>query len=209
MKDGKKSLEAVSLAILEHFDRLDKIEDSASETAVEAVKNSRGIAMSGHVSATQNLAEVDPIRATEINIRAIQGRLNRAEAEAAKGNGKGLEDALQEYEELRRFGEEISNEAKEKGQDNRPVNEMNARATENQLESLGSIYDEASQETKSAVEKAVGVAVEEHGKAVKGLQQQGAGDDIPAEPSLPDNIPHNVKKKIEEPESDNPGNGRR
>ena len=188
---------------------LDEIEDEASQGAREAVINSKEIAINGHISATQNLSKVNPVRAAEINLQAIQGRLDRAETEAAKGNRKGVEDALQEYEKLRRFGEEMSSSAGMRGQDTRAVDEMNARATSGHLENLGSIYGNVSQEMKGAVEQAMGVTIEEHGKAVQALQQQDAQGDIPTEPSLPDNIPDNVKKNIQESGSKGSGNGRR
>ena len=209
VRDGETSLETVALTILNHLERLDEIEDGASEDAQDAVINSKEIAIDGQINALQNLAKVNPVRATEINLQAIQGRLDRAEAEAAKGNGKGVEDALQEYEKLRRFGEEISNSAGTRGQDTKAVNEMNARATTGHLETLGAIYGNVSQETKGAVEQAMGVAVEEHGKAVQGLQQQGAQGDIPTDPPLPNDIPDDVKRNIRESGSTGPGNGRR
>jgi hypothetical protein len=192
--DGETLLETVSLAILNHLGRLDKIEDEASEGSRGAVIDFKEIAMDGHLSALQNLAKVNPLRATEINLRAIQGRLGRAEVEAAKGNSKGVENALQDYEKLRRFGEEISSSSRMRGQDTRAIDEMNARATTGQLERLGSIYGNVSQATKGAVEQAVGVAIEEHEQAVQGLQKQGAQTDIPTEPSLPEEIPDDVKK---------------
>jgi len=201
VRDGETSLETVALAILNHLDRLDEIEDRASEGAREAIIDSKEIAI--------NLAKVNQVRATEINLQAIQGRLDRAEAEAAKGNEKGAEDALQGFEKLRRFGEEISNSAGMRGQDTRAIDEMNARATTGHLETLGSIYGNVSQETKGAVEQSMGVAVEEHGKAIQGLQQQGAQGDIPTEPSLPNDIPDDAKKNIQESGSKGSGNGRR
>jgi hypothetical protein len=209
VRDGETSLETVALAILNHLDRLDEIEDGASEGDREAVNDAKGIAVNGHISALQNLAKLNPVRATEINLQAMQGRLDRAEAQAAKGKGKGVEDALREFEKLRRFGEEISNSARMRGQDTRAIDEMNARATTGHLETLGSIYGQVSQETKGAVEQAMGVTVETHGKAIQRLQQQGAQGDIPTEPSLPNDIPDNAKKNIQESGSKGSGNGRR
>lgn len=209
VRDGEMSLETVALAILNHLERLDGIEDEASEGAREAVNDSKGIAINGHISTLQNLAKVNPVRATEINLQAIQSRLDMAEAEAAKGNGKGVENALQGFEKLRRFGEEISNSAGMRGQDTRAIDEMNARATTGHMETLGSIYGQVSQETKGAVEQAMGVAVEAHGQAIQRLQQQGAQGDIPTEPSLPNDIPDDVKKNIQESGAKGPRNGHR
>jgi hypothetical protein len=140
--NGGKLLEKVALAILNHLERLDKIEDKSSEADRAHITDVRELAISGHMSTLQNLAKVNPVRAKEINLQMIQGRLNRAETEAARGHGKRVEEALQEYERLRRFGEEISSSAKSEGHDNRAVDEMNARATAGQLEALGSIYEQ-------------------------------------------------------------------
>ena len=209
VRDSETSLEMVALAIINHLDKLDEIEDRIPEADRASVVHSKAIAINGHIQTLQNLAKVNPVRATEINLQAIQGRLDRAEAEAARGNGKGVEDALQEYEKLRRFGGEVSNSAKTEGHDTRVVDEMNARATTGHLESLGSIYGNVSEEMKGAVEQVLGVAIEEHGQAVQGLQQQGAQGDIPTEPSLPNEIPDDVKKNIQESVSKGSGNGRR
>jgi hypothetical protein len=209
VKDGEITLETVALAILNHLDKLDGIEDRASEGSRTAVINSREIAINSHISALQSLAKVNSVRATEINLQAIRGRLGRAETETAKGNGKGVEDALLDYEKLRRFGEEISNSAGMRGQDTRAIDEMNARTTTGYLESLGSIYGNTSPETRSVVERAMGVELEAHGQAIQGLQQQGAQGDIPTEPCLPNNIPDDVKKNIQESASKSSGNGRR
>ncbi len=207
--DSETSRETVALEILNHLTRLDEIEDSVPEAARESVINSKEIATNGYIKALQNLAKVNPVRATEINLEAIQGRLERAEVESERGNGKGVEEALQQFEELRRFGEEISRSAKMTSYNTRAVDEMNARATASHLEILGSIYGNVPQETKGAVEQSVGIAVEEHGQAVQGLQQQGGQGDIPTEPSLPDEIPDEVKKKIMQPDSKGSGSGRR
>ncbi len=209
VRDGETSLETVALAIISHLERLDEIESMASESTREAITNSKEVAINSHISALQNLAKVNPLRATEMNLKAIQGRLNRAEAEAAKGNGKGVEDALRDYEKLRRFGEEISDSAGIRGQDTEAIDEMNARATTSHLGILGSVYGKVSLETKGVVEQSIGVAVEAHGQAIQGLQQQGAQGNIPTEPSLPDDIPDDVKKNIKESGSNNSGNGRR
>jgi hypothetical protein len=208
--DGEASLERVALAILGHLQRLDAIEDAAPESDRQAIVNSKGIAIDGHITAVQNLAKVDPVRAAEINLQAIQGRLDRATAEAAKGNGQGVESALQQYEELRRFSGRISAAARTAGRDTKAIDELNARATTGQLESLGKIYGNAPQETKNSVEQAMGVTVEQHGQAVQGLQQQGAQGDIPTEPPLPGGIPDDVKKNIQGPGSGGgSGGGRR
>jgi len=207
--DSETSLETVALATLNHLTRLDEIEDSVPEAAREAIINSKEIAINGYIRALQNLAKENPVRATEINLEALQGRLKRAEVEAERGNGKGVEEALEQFEKLCRFSEDISSSAIMIGYDTRAIDEMNAWATAGHLETLGSIYGQVSQEIKDSVEKTMSVSVREYEKAVKGLQQQGALGNIPAVPPIPDDIPNEVKERILQPESKGSSNGHR
>ena len=55
---------------------------------------------------------------------------------------------MRQFEELRRFGEEIPQVAKGLGYGATDVDELNARATSIQLEVLGTIYGKVSEETK-------------------------------------------------------------
>ncbi len=115
LKDGKL-LETVSLAILNHLDRLDQIEDKALGGMAEAIAHSQIIALNGHMNAIQNLAAVNHARANEINLLAIQSRIKRAEDEAARGNSKGAQNTLENLEKLQRFGDMIQNQDDGEGQ---------------------------------------------------------------------------------------------
>jgi len=202
-------LETVASAISSHLSVLDELEDSVPEVSRDSIGSAREIAIHEHMKVLRMMAQEDPVRATQINLDAVQGRLNRAKIESERGNAREVEKALQQFEELRRFGEEISGIARGLGYDTRAVDELNARATAGHLEALGYIYGMVPEGTKGAVEKAMGTSIKEHGEAVKGLQQQGALDDIPEEPPLPDEIPDEVRKKLLKPESKGSGNGRR
>ena len=107
LKDNEALLETVALAILGHLDRIDGIEDKTPGVNHTAVVGSREIAINGHMHAVRNLAALNPSRANQINQQAVQGRLERAEAQAARGNGKGAQDALQDSEKMRRFGNAV------------------------------------------------------------------------------------------------------
>jgi len=204
--DSETSRETVALEILDHLTRLDEIEDSVPEAARESVIDSKEIAINGHIKALQNLTKLNPVRATEINLEAIQGRLNRAKVESERGNAREMERTLQHFQRLRRFGEEMSEDTRRRGYDTRAIDEINARATAGQMQILGSIYDNAPEGTKGAVEEAIKASGKGHEQAVKGLRQQGSIDDIPEEPTLPEEIPDDIKGKILNPEPDGPIN---
>ena len=198
--------ETIALVISSQLSMIDEVEDGVPEEVEEAISNAKDVAISGHIKALQGLAKANPVRAAEINMETMQGRLNRAEVESERGNVREMERTLQHFQRLRRFGEEISEDTRRRGYDTRAIDEINARATAGQMQILGSIYGNAPEGTKGAVEEAMEASVEGHEQAVKGLRQQGSIDDIPEEPPLPDEIPDDIKGKILNPEPDRPIN---
>ncbi|MFC1958584.1 DUF5667 domain-containing protein [Chloroflexota bacterium] len=199
--------ERIALVISSQLSMIDELEDGVPEEAEKAISNAKDVAINGHIKALQGLAKKNPVKAAEINMKTMQGRLNRAEVESERGNVREMERTLQHFQSLRRFGEEISEDTRQRGYDTRAIDEINARATAGQMQILGDIYGNATEETKGAVEEAMESSAEGHEQAVKGLRQQGSLDDIPEEPPLPDEIPDNIKGKILNPEPDRPING--
>ena len=224
-------LEMVALAISKHLSLLERVEGDIPEAAKEAIKQAKEIVISRQFMALRALARKNPVRAAEINIDTMQSRLNRARGKAEEGEFVEVEEALRQFEELHRFGEEISKIAKGLGYGTTAVDGLNTRATSAQLEVLGIIYGKVPEETKRAVEEAMGVSVEGYGQAVKRLLERGALNDIPEEPPMPDEIPGKQERgalndipeespipdeipekggeKVSEPEPKGSGNGRR
>jgi hypothetical protein len=157
-------LELVAVTVIEHISTLDRIEDSSPEAAKEAVWQAKEIAVRGQVKALHSLAQQDPLRAAEINIYTMQIRLKRANDTADKGEATKAEAALGQFTQLHRLGEEITQIAKGLVHDATAVEESYARATRNHLEILGNMYGKVSEETMAAVEEAMGVSAEGHGK---------------------------------------------
>jgi len=181
--------EMVALAISKHLSLLERVEGDIPEAAKEAIKQAKEIVISRQFMALRALARKNPVRAAEINIDTMQSRLNRARVKAEEGEFVEVEEALRQFEELHRFGEEISKIAKGLGYGTTAVDGLNTRATSAQLEVLGIIYGKVPEEAKRAVEEAMGVSVEGYGQAVKRLLERGALNDIPEEPPIPDEIP--------------------
>jgi len=204
-----RALERVALAVSDHLLVLDRIEDSAPETGRESIKRAKEIAMREHVRALQSLAGENPVRAAEINIDTMQGRLSRASAQADRGAFVQVEEALRQFEQLRRFGGEISERAKGLGFGATAIDELNARATSAQLEVLGAIYGKTSGETKGVVEEAMRVSGGGHGQAVKGPKGEGALEDVPEDPTAAEDMPEEVEERTTQPEPKGSGNGRR
>ncbi|MBN1643647.1 MAG: hypothetical protein JW856_02345 [Dehalococcoidales bacterium] len=147
VSNNTELLEKVALAILTHLDRLDEIEDKTFGEMVQIIARSKAVALNGHMNAVNNLAFVNLVRANEINQQAIQNRLERAEAEAAKGKNTEAQNALQEMEKLRQFGDEIPNSNMDKGQDSESTNGDNGTTPGMQHETPDSDNGQSSQGT--------------------------------------------------------------
>ncbi|MFA5245470.1 MAG: DUF5667 domain-containing protein [Pedobacter sp.] len=148
LKDNEALLETVALAILNHLDKFDEIEDKTSGEMVQVITSSKAAALAGYMKAVQNLASVNPVRANEINQQAIQNRLERAEGEATRGNSTEAQNALQEMEKLRQFGDEIPNQPGGENQ-KQGNNETNSSTQGEQQGTQGSDNGQPSQGTNS------------------------------------------------------------
>jgi hypothetical protein len=169
--------------------------DIAFDPRSDPVINSKDVAINANIKALQNLAKVNPVRATEINLQAIQGRLNRAEAAAERGNDKGVEKALEEFEKLRRFGEEISQIAQGLGKDVDKVEELVARAASMHLGVLAEVYERLPEQARPAVERAMEESMKGYERAAEALEKAGSGN-IPERPDLPAVVPEEIRDRL-------------
>ena len=82
--------ELVALATSIHLDVLGDIRDIVPEEAKGAITQAKGASINGLGNALRLLAGENPERAMEINLAAIEGRLNRARANAEDNDIEGL-----------------------------------------------------------------------------------------------------------------------
>ena len=175
-------LEMVALAISNHLSILDRIEDGVPENSKKVIKHAKEIAITEQIRALRSLALNNPVRAAEINIDTMQSRLNRAKAKADEGQLVAVEDALQQFKELRRFGDELSQIAKGLGYGATAIDDLHRRATPAQMEVLDAIYGRLSKETIAAIEDAMGIPIGGHGKEGEESQDKGTPDDASEKP---------------------------
>ena len=88
--------ERVALATTKHLKVLDRIKDQIPEQAAEAITRARTASMNGQKNALRTLAKVKAERAIEINIDAIESRLNRARVKATENVTAAVEEALED-----------------------------------------------------------------------------------------------------------------
>lgn len=179
----------VAEATQSHLIILDGLADAVPEEAQEAIARAREASINGHENALRALAGEDPAGAMGLNLAAMEGRLNRAQAAAAAGDIDGVGVALAQFEELSDFGDEISQIAQGLGLDTTTVEQLVAQATSVQLELLAIVYDSVPEVAKEAVEEAVETSITGYQEAVEALESKGALGDIPVAPPIPEGIP--------------------
>ncbi len=168
---------------------LDGLADAVPEEAQEAIARAREASITGHENALRALAGENPAGAMEINLAAMESRLNRAKAMAGAGNIEAMEAALAQFQALNEFGEEISQIAQGLGEDEGTTVELLvAEATSVQLGILAEVHEDVPEQAKEAVLEAMGAAIVGYERAVGALEEAGALGDIPAEPPIPAGI---------------------
>lgn len=196
-KSARKVTEIVAEGTSKHLTVIESILEKVSEKAKEAVTKAKETSMTDQKNALRALAKEDPEKATEINLKAAEARLNRAEAKAEEGETDEVEEAIREFENQHKFGEEISQIAKGLGKDTTTVEQLVGKATSIHLEVLAKVYEKVPEQAKSAIEKAMEVSVKGHQEAVESLKKKDALNEVPEETPMPKKIPIEVKGRVE------------
>ena len=186
----------VGEATARHLSVLDEVYDIVPAEAKEAIAHARNVSATGHYRALEALAHVDPVRAMEINTAAVEGRLNRARETAERGDIEELENALQQFEEMAEFGEEICRIAQEVGMDITKVEELVAEATLIHLEALVKVWERTPGQAQPAMKRTIANSLIRHERAVQALEQRG----VAAPPSLV--TPERIRERVEQILSD-------
>ncbi len=194
----KNVMEVVAEGAGKHLTIIESMLEKVSEKAKTAVTKAKEVSMAGQKNALRALAEEDPESATEINLKAAEARLNRAKAKAEKGETEDAEEAVGEFENQHKFGEEISQIAQGLGKDITTVEQLVGRATSIHLEILAEVYERVPEQAKASIEKAMEVSAKGHEKAVQSLQAKDALDEVPEETPMPEQLPTEVKGRIKE-----------
>ena len=190
--------ESVGEATLKHLDVLEFLRDNiVPAEAVPGIQTAIDASQTGYENAILALAGENPVRAMEINLGAMEGRLNRAKAKAEENDIEAMEAALTEFGESSEFGEIISQIAQGLGEGTTTVEQLVAEATSIHLTVLGKVLAIVPQEAQEAIESAMAVSVEGYERAAEALEEAGALGDIPAELPIPEGIPDEVKDKLD------------
>jgi len=205
--EGKTLATLVSEERIKDIEDLDEIEDEVKDISTETedkVKEAKERTIDKQKFSLRDVTKEDPEKATEVNLKAAEARLNRAKAKAEEGEIDEVEEAVKEFDNQHKFGEEISQIAQGLGKDITTVEQLVGKATSIHLEILAEVYAKVPEQAKEAIEKAMEVSAKGHESAVESLKEKGALDEVPGEVPVPKELPAQVKERIQKPETPRP-----
>ena len=186
----------VAEATSRHVLVLDEVWDVVPDEAKAAIAHARNVSETGYFHALAALARNNTVRAAEINVAAMEGRLNRVRARVR--DVEAVEIALQQFEAMAEFGEEISRIAHEVDKDVEIVEELIALVTSTHLEELAQVWEMVPEQAQPAIERAMANLLIRHQRRVQALEQMGV--EAPPFPVIPERIQERVEERIRERE---------
>lgn len=188
-KDAATVEELVAQATSGHLSILDEVKAKVPGQAKPAIERAQEASINRLGNALKALAQENPARAMEINLAAMEARLNRVRAGADEGDVEEAGDALKQFEDMARFGEEISQIAQGLGKDETTVEELVAKATTIHLEVLAKVREQVPEPAKAAVDRAMQESERGYERATEALEKIGAPGVVPPKPPMPEGVP--------------------
>jgi hypothetical protein len=188
--DAENVTARVAEAMAEHLPILDKLYDMVPDEAKTEIAYASNVAERGREDALGALARDDTMHAAEMNLAAMEGRLNRVRAKLQ--DPEALQIALQQFYYMAGFVQEISQIAEETDVNVAGVAELVTEATSRHLEVLAELYEEVPEEAKEAVKWAMEESFRGYEEITMVLMRSGAGEsELPA-------IPESIRQRMED-----------
>jgi hypothetical protein len=186
----------VAEAAARHLSILDEVWDRVPEEAKAAITHARNVSETGRENALETLAGNNTVWATELNLAAMEGRLNRIRARVQ--NAEAVQIALRQFEGMAELSEEISRIAQEIGLNTTYVAELMAEATIGHLQVLAELYDEVPEQVRPEIERTMANLMIRHQNRVQALEQKGV--EAPPAPVIPERIRERIEERVQEQE---------
>jgi len=188
--------EAVALMSEKHLGFLGNSAGDIPEDARAVLTQTRERAMLSQETALKSMAQDNPEKATQFNLKLMERQLNRIRVQAEEPEPLRLQEGLREFERLNNLGQEISQIAKGLGKDT-TVDQLVGQATASQLQVLAEVHARLQQaQAQGAIEDAMQVCVENHERVVTALKEKNLLGELSEEAPIPEELPENVKQKL-------------
>lgn len=190
----------VANATANHLSVLDSVYDMVPPDAKQAIAHARNVSQTGYFHAMAALAQNHTVKAAEINIAAMEGRLNRIRA--SHGDAAAVGNAMQQFKAMAEFNEEISRIAQEIGLNATKVEKLVAEATSIHLEILAQVWERVPEQAQPAIEEAMANLQMRHQRRVQKLEQWGT--EGPPSPVIPERVRQRIEARIQQREQGRP-----
>jgi len=191
----------VAEATTRHLSILDEVWDIVPDEAKAAIAHARNVSETGYFHALAALARNNTVRAAKMNLAAMEGRLNRVRAKVQ--DRKAVQIALQQFEAMAEFNEEISEIAQRIGLNITEVEELVAAATGKHLEVLAEVWEIVPEQARPSIERAMVNLMIHHQRRVEKLEEKGA--EFPPSSAIPERVRERMEERIREREQGWPG----
>jgi uncharacterized damage-inducible protein DinB len=182
----------VAEATAGHLLVLDRVWDMVPSEARDAIAHAMNVSQSGYFQALAALARNDTSRAADINLAAMQGRLNRVRA--ALRNMEALQIALGQFEGMSEFNEEISRVAEETGLNATGLEELLAEAYGKHMLVLAEVWQQVPEQARPAIERAMANVTVHYQRRVQSLEQRGVK--VPPSPAIPGKVGERIQERL-------------
>ncbi|MGQ9546283.1 MAG: DUF5667 domain-containing protein [Dehalococcoidia bacterium] len=188
----------VAEATTRHLSVLDRVWDMVPDQAKAAIAHARNVSQTGYFHALAALAKNNTVLAAEMNLAAMQRRLERIEETAQ--DEEALQIALQQFEAMSEFNEEIYRIAEQFGLNATQVEELVAEASGKHLERLAEVWEKVPDQAKPAIERAMANAMKRYQRRLQRLEQRGGA--VPPSPGIFDRVRQRIEERIRQQEQE-------
>ncbi len=140
----------------------------------EPVREASTLCISEQVQLLTMLAKQNNVEAAQINLGAMQNRLQRAQAKAEGGNYQTMQEVLLQYREFNQLGEQILQAAQATKNNDTEIEELSLAALAGYLDTINSISQQVPQEYRNSVEACRQATLQFQNRAQQRYQYQEA-----------------------------------
>lgn len=167
-------LEEALLDIQNQTALCDEILDGNPEYS-EPVHSAGNLALNEQIRLTELLAEQNNLQAVRINLNMMQNRLQRAQDKAGVNQYQLMQEALLQYQQFNRLGEQILQSSQASNNYNTEIEALTLQSLAVSLDTLDNIYQQIPQEYRDTVDVCRQVTLQFQNQARHQYQQQGPG----------------------------------
>ncbi|MFC1994913.1 DUF5667 domain-containing protein [Chloroflexota bacterium] len=140
------------------------------------VNEASTLAINQQVDFLEMLAQQNILRAVQINLNAMQNRLQRAQVKANGNQYETMQEALLQYQQFNRLGEQILQSAQTSNNHNTEIEALSLQALTRYLDTLNDISQQVPLEYQSSIETSRQMTLQFQTQARHRYQKQGNPD---------------------------------